>query len=95
MTGTRYCVTSAIRLIPPNTTSAVTAHSTSPLIHGSTPNAFFAASATELAWTILPMPNAAAAVRNAKTVPNQRILRPFDNTYIAPPRTVPLSSSSR
>jgi hypothetical protein len=53
------------------------------------------AAATELACTMLPMPNAASDVSSANTVPSQGRPRPFFSTYIAPPRIVPAESRSR
>ena len=48
--------------------------------------------ATVLACVMLPIPNEARAQKQAKTAPSHCIRKPFDSTYIAPPRITPLSS---
>ena len=85
MKGTRTCVTSAIRVMPPRITTPVSATITSPLTWTGTPNEAFTDSATLLAWTMLPIPNAARAVSKAKRLPSQGARRPFFRMYIAPP----------
>jgi hypothetical protein len=95
MKGTRNCVTSAMRVMPPRITTAVSATMTTPLTAGAMPKLAFSDSATLLAWTMFPIPKAASAVSRANSVPSQGRPRPFLRMYMAPPRQVPRSSFSR
>ena len=95
MNGTSTDVNSPIRLMPPRITMAVNTISTTAVMRGSTPNDSVSDAATELAWTMLPMPKAASEVSSAKIAPSQGSPSPFFNVYIAPPRIVPFSSGSR
>ena len=81
--------TSTIRRKPPRTTSAVTTHNTKPVNQDGEPKVFWAAIATEFAWTILPIPKAANATSAANITPSQRQFRFFARMYIAPPRMMP------
>ena len=79
-------MTSAIRVMPPRITTPVRTTITMPLTWAGTPKVAFTDSATLLAWTMLPMPKAASAVRNANRLPSHGAFRPFFRMYIAPPR---------
>ena len=57
ITGTIFSVTSAIRLIPPITTSAATIISTIPVTQLGIPKVLFMLVDIVLIWVILPMPN--------------------------------------
>ena len=75
-------------------TKAVTTARTRPVSQGATPKVARKLSETELAWTMLPMPNAASETSAAKMVPSHGRLR-RRSVYIAPPRITPLASGSR
>ncbi|OQB90344.1 MAG: hypothetical protein BWX84_01960 [Verrucomicrobia bacterium ADurb.Bin118] len=81
--------------MPPRITTPVKTTSPMPVSHGGVWNVACSASATELACTMLPMPNAASAVNRANTLPNHGQPKPFLSTYIAPPRMAPAASGSR
>jgi hypothetical protein len=87
-------VTSPMRRMPPRMTAAVMIASTTPVICGDTPKLARRLSATELAWTMFPIPNAASATSAAKAVPSQGSPS-LRSVYIAPPRHTPLASRSR
>ena len=94
MNGTRICVTSPIRLMPPTITAAVRMARSMPEREAAMPKGR-RLSANELACTMFPMPNAATDVSSAKSAPSQGIPSPLRSVYIAPPRNVPEASGSR
>ncbi len=49
----------------------------------------------ELAWVMLPIPNAAIAVSAAKSMPSGLLPRPRSSAYIGPPAIWPLGSFTR
>jgi len=61
MAGTIFSVTRAMRPTPPKITSAIRPATTSPTAQPGSRRLCFAASATALAWVMLPMPKAASA----------------------------------
>src|SRR3989338_6556395 len=75
--------------IPPRITTAVRKVMIMPVHHGEILNVSLTSEAMELACTILPIPNAATAVKAAKTIPNQRHFMPRSKTYIGPPAMTP------
>ncbi len=58
MNGTSRSQTAAIDLMPPRITSAVSTVMSAPEIQVEMPNVSRTSVAIELAWTVLPMPNA-------------------------------------
>src|SRR5262247_2655312 len=95
MNGTSSSHTRAIDLMPPRITTAVKAVITAPDHQGDTWKVSFTRVAIELACTMLPMPNAATAVRAAKIRPSQRARSPRSSTYIGPPAIVPSGPLTR
>ncbi len=62
--------------IPPRITAAASTLMRTAVASGWTPNELWSASATELLWTMEPIPNAAMAAKRAKAAPRIRPKRP-------------------
>ena len=68
--GTSRPATSAIRRMPPMTTTPTSAATIMPVSQGGTPKLDTSAAAMELTWTALPIPNAAIAPKIANASPS-------------------------
>ncbi len=76
MKGTSLPATVAMRRIPPRSTRATSTAMTTPTTQGGTLKVSCRTWATELAWTVLPIPNPARNPNTAKAPPSQAHLRP-------------------
>jgi len=90
MNGTSFSHTRAIDRTPPRITEAVITVIIAPVIQGERFKVSFINPEIELACTMLPIPNAATAVKNANTTASHLFFIPRSITYIGPPDIWPL-----
>src|SRR5688572_11580831 len=95
MNGTSASQTFAMDWMPPRITTAVSTVMMIPDTQGEMCQVSRAMAEIEFAWTMLPMPKAATAVRNAKIMPSHFACRPRSSTYMGPPAMVPLAVTIR